>query len=161
MVYQLVNDAHEAWHAGICHPQFDNDVSLGIECEHRSGQDWPAVQKDALAWLLKQLAATHRIPSTLIDTHGQVAIKGPYVRKNDPTNWPRPAFIAWRDQVFATTTTAHAGPYGALARQDYMAAAPAAAYFAPGTAIPIDDFYQNSYRHAASGIGFIAEGDLV
>ncbi len=55
----------------------------------------------------------------------------------------------------------HAGPFGAMARQDYMAAAPAAAYFPPGTAIEIDNFAKNSYRHCSSGIGFIADGDLV
>jgi len=55
----------------------------------------------------------------------------------------------------------HAGPFGAIARTDYRAPAPAAAYFAPGTAIEIDDFHTNGYRHAISGIGFIADGDLV
>lgn len=54
----------------------------------------------------------------------------------------------------------HAGPYGAIARQDYQAAAKAAAYYGPGNRIEIDDFHTNGYRHAASGIGFIADGDL-
>lgn len=53
-----------------------------------------------------------------------------------------------------------AGPYGAIARQDYQALSKAAAYFAPGTEIAIDSFYTNGYRHAASGIGFLADGDL-
>jgi N-acetyl-anhydromuramyl-L-alanine amidase AmpD len=54
-----------------------------------------------------------------------------------------------------------AGPYGAIARQDYQASGKAAAYYAPGTEIAIDTFHTNGYRHAASGVGFIADGDLI
>lgn len=105
-IFQLVDDMEQAWHAGglqdngtwTAQPAYSNPHSIGIECEHRSGQDWPSAQKDALAWLLRLLVARWGIAVDHIDTHGQIAIAGPYKRKVDPTNWPRPAFLAWRDQ---------------------------------------------------------------
>ncbi len=155
---------YSAWHSGVAEAPFINQRSIGIECLHSRGEVWPNVQKDALAWLINDLATQYAIPARLIETHGQIAIPGPYQRKIDPTNWPHLDFRLFVDQALSpspTTRIVHAGPFGAMARQDYMAAAAAAAYFAPGTPIEIDDFAKNSYRHAVSGIGFIAEGDLV
>lgn len=155
---------YSAWHAGTAEAPFVNQRSIGIECLHSQGELWPAVQKDALAWLLQSLIAQYSIPARLIETHGQIAIPGPYQRKVDPTNWPHDQFIVWRDALYApapAVTIVHAGPYGAIARQDYQAAGKAAAYYGPGNRIEIDGFHQNGYRHAASGIGFIADGDLV
>ena len=161
-IFQLVDDHNQAWHAGIAEAPFVNNVSIGIECEHHAGQTWPIVQKDALAWLIKRLATQYTIPSRLIETHGQIAIRGPYQRKKDPTDWPHSEFLLFVGMALAgVSRVVHAGPFGAMARQDYMAAAPAAAYFPPGTAIEIDNFARNSYRHASSGIGFIADGDLI
>jgi N-acetylmuramoyl-L-alanine amidase-like protein len=98
-IFQLVDDDNEAWHAGPALPRFDNASSIGVECEHRSGQNWPAEQKDALAWLLRRLIAAHRIPVAAIETHGQIAIKGPYKRKVDPTDWPHDDFVRWRARL--------------------------------------------------------------
>lgn len=58
------------------------------------------------------------------------------------------------------THTATAGPFGAIARTDYRGSGLAAAYFPPGAQIVVDDFHTNEYRHAASGVGFIADGDV-
>lgn len=161
-IFQLVNDQHRAWHAGAAQLPFVNNVSIGIECEHHRGQDWPLIQKSALAWLIQSLSSRYAIPARLIETHGQIAIPGPYRRKVDPTDWPHGEFLLFVGTALATQPRiVRAGPFGALARTDYMAAAPTVAYFPPGTAIEIDGFSKNSYRHAASGIGFIADGDLV
>lgn len=155
---------YSAWHSGVAESPFTNQRSIGIECLHARGENWPNVQMDALAWLMKYLSTQYTIPARLIETHGQVAIPGPYKRKIDPTNMPYGVFRIFVDQALAaipTTRIVHAGPYGALAREDYMAAAKATAYFLPGTPIEIDDFAKNSYRHASSGVGFLADGDLV
>jgi hypothetical protein len=114
-IFQLVDDAHEAWHAGglqddgtwTAQPAYSNPHSIGIECEHRSGQDWPSAQKTALAWLVQTLAARYHIAPPQIETHGQIAIAGPYKRKTDPTNWPHAGFVAWRDALFASVSRAY------------------------------------------------------
>jgi N-acetylmuramoyl-L-alanine amidase len=99
VIYQLVDDADEAWHAGMCLPAFANARSLGVELEHRSSQDWPSLQRDALAWLLRRLMDAHHIPPRAIETHGQIAQPGPYQRKKDPSDWPHPLFRAWVDAL--------------------------------------------------------------
>ena len=101
---------YQAWHAGgkqangtwTAQPEYANPVSFGIEL-HKSTPDpfYPQVQLDAFGWLLKQLSAQYHIPPTMIDTHGQIAIAGPYIRKTDPDDWPHANFIAWRDALFA------------------------------------------------------------
>jgi hypothetical protein len=114
-IFQLVSDSNAAWHAGgqqdngtwTAQPAFDNYHSIGIECEHCSGQDWPAAQKDALAWLIRQLCALYAIGNTQIETHGQIAIAGPYSRKSDPTNWPHDSFVDWRNSLFYVPTAFH------------------------------------------------------
>jgi hypothetical protein len=109
-VYQLVDDDSEAWHAGVAVAAFVNARSLGIECEHRAGQAWPAVQKDALAWLLKRLIAAHHIAPAAIETHGQIALPGPYQRKRDPSDWPRADFRSFVDSLYASPAPAPPEP---------------------------------------------------
>jgi hypothetical protein len=103
----------QAWHAGgyqssgvwTAQPAYSNVKSIGIECLHASGEVWPAAQKATLEWLLEHLMRTYAIPILSIETHGQIALPGPYDRKRDPTNWPHADFIAWRDRVLAATPT--------------------------------------------------------
>jgi Negative regulator of beta-lactamase expression len=99
-IYQLVDDENEAWHAGACMLAFVNARSLGVECEHRTGQDWPPTQKQALKWLIKRLIATHHIDPLRIETHGQIALPGPYRRKVDPSDWPHTDFDAFVGSMF-------------------------------------------------------------
>lgn len=102
-IFQLVNDIDEAWHAGVCVSAFSNLRSLGIECEHRESQDWPAIQRDALAWLLQKLIPVYHIVPSAIETHGQIALPGPYDRKHDPTNWPHRDFSFFADSLYIDT----------------------------------------------------------
>lgn len=100
-----------AWHAGgkqpdgswTAQPDFANPKSFGVEL-HKSTPDpfYPQIQLDALAWLLKKVATELGIPAHMIETHGQIAIAGPYIRKTDPDDWPHDQFIAWRDALFVT-----------------------------------------------------------
>lgn len=101
IVQFLDSSKYYAWHAGNAQAAYANHKSIGIECLHAAGESWPAAQKDCLSWLLGHLIATYNIAHTLIDTHGQIAIAGPYDRKKDPTNWPHSEFIAWRDATLA------------------------------------------------------------
>lgn len=117
----LDSRTYQAWHAGgqqsngswTAQPAYANPRSIGIELLHASGETWPAVQKDALAWLLAKLTHDYLIPIPSVETHGQIAIAGPYSRKLDPTNWPHSDFIAWRDTVLTPQPTYR--PYVVLA----------------------------------------------
>lgn len=102
---------YQAWHAGgkqangtwTAQPEFANPKSIGVELHHSLPDPfYPAAQLDALGWLLLQLAAQFHIPPELIDTHGQIAIAGPYIRKTDPDKWPHADFLEWRDALFVT-----------------------------------------------------------
>ena len=163
-IAQLVPDALAAWHAGKS-AWFDLDSgeiqrqSIGVELENRNtGNDpYPVVQLDALLWLCRILVSEYRIIPDMVTRHLDIAT--PKGRKTDPAGFPWSKFKA---ELYAPADRiVHAGPFGALARTDYRAAGKAAAYFAPGTAILIDDFHMNEYRHVATGIGFLADGDLI
>jgi hypothetical protein len=158
-IFQLVSDANAAWHAGgkqdngtwTAQQAFDNNHSIGIECEHRSGQDWPAAQKDALAWLILQLAARYAIPATSIETHGQIAIAGPYSRKTDPTNWPHAEFVSWRDGLFAAPIAYRVLGLPVFQRSDLTG--PVALYLPPGAPIVVDaQFPQPGYAPSAGHV---------
>lgn len=161
-IYQLVDDALAAWHAGglqddgtwTAQPAYSNPHSIGIECEHRAGQDWPAVQKDALAWLLRFLMAAHRIPVLSIDTHGQIAIAGPYKRKTDPTDWPHATFIAWRDALVVPASRAYQ-VVGLPVYQAQSLAGAVAGTLSSGETVLIDQTYSNGAGHLKSGLGFV------
>ena len=163
-IAQLVPDTLAAWHAGASR-WFDLDSgeiqrqSIGIELENRNtGRDvYPVPQLDALLWLCRYLVHEYRIVPDMVTRHLDIAT--PKGRKTDPAGFPWTQFKA---ALYASTPRiVRSGPFGAIGRQDYRAAGKAAAYFAPGTAIEIDDFHTNGYRHALSGIGFLADGDLL
>ena len=148
---------YSAWHSGDAIDPYENPTSIGIECLHASGENWPSVQKDALAWLLQELCSRYAILSTLVDTHGQIAIPGPYKRKIDPTGWSHQDFILWRDQVLAPP----AKPYKVKGLPVYQRAdhtGPLWGYLNLNQLVKIDD---PSNGHVceldgiAAGIGFV------
>lgn len=96
---------YAAWHAGMALIPYQNQHSIGIELLHAAGEPWMPIQKSALAWLLQKLMADYPIPLTSIDTHGQVALPGPYSRKKDPTGWPRTDFLVWRNALVVQPPT--------------------------------------------------------
>jgi N-acetyl-anhydromuramyl-L-alanine amidase AmpD len=144
IIFQLVSDANAAWHAGgqqengswTAEPAFDNNHSIGIECEHRSGQNWPAIQKSALAWLIRQLCTRYAIAADHIETHGQIAIAGPYVRKHDPSDWPHAAFVDWRDALFAQPIAYRVQGLPVFQRSDLTG--PVVTYLQPDAPVIID-----------------------
>lgn len=141
-------------------PVNPNFTTISIEREGYPDEIPPNAQNDAVIHILRYVASVYSLVYTPVRTLiGHYAIS-PKVKKNCPGPHVDYAALAAAANA-APQRIVHAGTFGAMARQDYMAAAPASAYFPPGTAIEIDDFAKNSYRHCASGIGFIAEGDLV
>lgn len=105
-VYQLVSDAHRAWHAGAGSWGSITDVnsaSLGIELDNDGVADFPEAQVAALLRLLDDLCTRHRIPRTQVIAHADLAP----VRKRDPNArfpWQRLAqsgFGAWPAEPLA------------------------------------------------------------
>ncbi len=86
-VFRLVAEERRAWHAGVAAWGGVDDVnaaSIGIELAN-PGHDWgyrpfPDAQIEALAELLRELLARHRIPPSGVLGHSDVAP----ARKRDP-----------------------------------------------------------------------------
>lgn len=96
-IAQILDPGLAAWHAGEALTDWTNPHSIGIECHHAVGDDWPQAQLDSLTWLVRDLMRRYRIAPAGIETHRKVAIPGPDIRKHDPSDWPDAAFYAWRD----------------------------------------------------------------
>ncbi len=150
-IWQMTPITHAGTHAGVC-----NHNHLGIENVGDFNAAPPSEsQQDLMVAVNRAILKYWRIVVDRVNVHNE-CMPG----RTCPGRYLTGAQLRAGLRI-PVTRIVHAGPFGALARQDYMAAAPSAAYFPPGTAIEIDDFSQNSYKHAASGIGFIADGDLV
>jgi hypothetical protein len=87
-IYQLVPDVCRAWHAGHA---WGNDCTLGIETEHKQGQDWPSVQVQALDRLCRHLIGLYDIPASGIVAHRWLTP----ARKIDPTDWTDQELEQW------------------------------------------------------------------
>ncbi len=92
-VVQMVSESDRAWHAGDCRWQGRADVnscSIGIEMVHRDqdpSDDWPDAQIEAVARLLLDIRARHRIPNDHVIFHSECA--WPPGRKSDPRDFDR------------------------------------------------------------------------
>lgn len=160
-----------AWHAGNARAEWLNQKSIGIELHHSVGDPpYLSAQLQALAALLRSLMALFTIPVRLVETHGQVAIAGPYQRKSDPSGWSHQDFLSFRSHLLqdpppppekpaAILHTVIAGKAGAIAQEDRRPGALAAAYYPPGERIVCDDL-TSSYWHVARGDGFIPSGQV-
>ena len=86
VVYQLVADGLQAWHAGRGSLLGDsnwNDNSIGIELEHaQHAAPYPLAQRAALVDLLRELVLEHGIARERVVAHRAVAAG----RKIDPTD---------------------------------------------------------------------------
>lgn len=98
-VYELVDPMYRAWHAGVsayAGRTSWNNFAVGIESEHKKGQDWPVVQKTAYANLVEHLIAHYPIKQPFVVAHRWIAPG----RKEDPTDWPDRELIPWIDARF-------------------------------------------------------------
>jgi N-acetyl-anhydromuramyl-L-alanine amidase AmpD len=159
----------QAWHAGgrqadgtwTAQEAYSNPRSIGIECLHARGEAWPAVQRDALAWLLRALVQRFTIPLAKIETHGQIALPGPYRRKLDPTDWPYPDFLAWRNALAAPAPAPTPRYYRVKVcawwleapRPDAPIALGGRALLDAGTIVAVDDV-TGGWGHDSGGLGF-------
>lgn len=86
LIYELANDRDRTWHGGVGAWQGIDDLNtmLGIECEHKRGQDWPQVQCDALVWYCRLKIERWGFHPQVIAAHRWAA--KPVGRKRDPTD---------------------------------------------------------------------------
>lgn len=95
IIFQLAPDTYRTWHAGTASYAglTDWNTAIGIELEHREGQDYPAIQMQALEWLCRRLIGRWTIPRNRVAAHRWVAV--PRGRKGDPSNWSDADMRAW------------------------------------------------------------------
>ena len=156
-VYQLVDPRLEAWHAGAstwAGRKSLNSYSIGVETEHKIGQNWPDVQRQALAVLFGMLIDRYHIPQGNVVAHRWIAPR----RKQDPTDWPNDQLVRWiaalYDRRYRFRVT-----QAALSSNDLRAALLAPTVDAPhiyqaGDVITVDDITAG-VAHDASGLGFV------
>lgn len=104
VVYQIVDDAKRAWHAGTgsyLGITDWNNASIGIEVSRKAGQVWTPAQYDALGDLCRMLIAKYDIPQAKIAAHRWIAPQ----RRSDPTNWADDKLKAWIAGLYAPTPT--------------------------------------------------------
>ena len=83
-LYQLVDERHRAWHAGVSRWGATTDlnsVSIGIELDNNGREPFPQAQIDALLKLLADLKSRYSIPRANFIGHADVAPG----RKVDPS----------------------------------------------------------------------------
>ena len=109
-IVQLVNDERRAWHAGVSYWRGETDMnsaSLGIELDHNGHDDkgkmagFPAVQMQALIWLLQELTARHDIVPQNILGHSDIA-PGRKIDPGEAFDWAalnKAGFGLWLDSV--------------------------------------------------------------
>lgn len=106
VIYQLVQDARRAWHAGPS--SFDgvpncNNYSIGVAfANDQAGEAFPDEQIDTGIQLVADLCRTHGIPVTRITTHAAIAL--PEGRKRDPgSRFPLGGFLSRVGAILAET----------------------------------------------------------
>jgi hypothetical protein len=155
--------AWAAWHAGNAIPAWSNQRSIGIELHHSVGDPfYPQPQIDALNALVMELCGQFTIPTAVIETHGQIALPGPYVRKHDPADWPYAGFVLWRSRLDTPPPPVHAYTVVGVPiyqRQDLVGAL--AGHLTSGDPVQIDATYANGAGHLADGRGFVDLDGLV
>ena len=149
--------AWAAWHAGNAIPAWSNQRSIGIELHHSVGDPfYPPPQLDALDSLVLELCSHFAIPVATIETHGQIALPGPYIRKHDPADWPYAGFVLWRSRL--GTPPPASRPYRVVGVPIYQAenlTGALAGHLTSGETVQIDATYANGGAHLADGRGFV------
>jgi hypothetical protein len=166
-IAEILSPDWRAWHAGEAIAGWTNTETIGIECVHLPGTAWPAVQHDALTWLVRKLMHDSGIDANHIDTHRRIAVPGPNIRKHDPSDWSDAAFYAWRATLapppnspplltglyHVRRVAVYEGP-----STMFPIALGGAAFLTPGEVVEIDEVKPEwaGFGHLKSGLGFVA-----
>lgn len=152
LIYQLVDDARQAWHAGesvLNGVWYCNGYSIGVELEHHdNAAPYPAAQMQALTWLAQHKIAEYAIPQYGVATHRQVAM--PLGRKSDPTDWSDADFAAWASALYPSDPLRACtipGPPGTT----YFCSAPTADFYSKKGGFGLFGYPTGNEVHAAFG----------
>lgn len=157
-VYELVDPRFAAWHAGASSwlgrgSASIRDHSIGIETEHKRGQTWPAVQREALRQLCLLLIERYDIPQRMVAAHRWIAPG----RKPDPTDWLDEELHAWIAALYSGRN--RLGPRKVLGLPIYQRQSgngPIAGYLGPNDPIEIDMIYPaDGTAHLRDSRGFV------
>jgi len=157
-----------AWHAGNARTEWANAKSIGIELHHSVGDPpYPNMQLDALAGLLGFLMEFFGIALDTIETHGQIALPGPYKRKSDPSDWPHADFIRWRNGLGGVSLpqpppiTKRYRAKRIMISQRPECGLPYAGELQPGEEVTVDKWYAAHHSvHLQDQRGFVLLEDL-
>jgi N-acetyl-anhydromuramyl-L-alanine amidase AmpD len=166
-VIEMVDDQDEAWHAGFSRwggRVNVNPWSLGLESEHRTGDKWPDVQKQAMAdWCQAKIRKYHILQKN-IAAHRWIAPD----RKLDPSDWGDAELRAWIAQLYTAATPAmtfYRVKTNANVRTEPNTTSRVVLVMPTGqtagfdTETPGETVSGNSvWRHRADGLGFVWSG---
>ena len=149
-----------AWHAGgrqddgtwSALPAFANPASWGVELHVSVGEVPTRIQKDACAWLCRQLLIRFGMIPGQIETHRAIAL--PKGRKSDPEGWPNDDFYAWR-ALLIQPQLRRFRVRGVPVYQAQSLSGTLAGHLDKDEEIAIDRTYSNGGGHLASGLGFV------
>lgn len=160
IVQFLAPSLWSAWHAGAALPHWQNERSIGIELHHSvDDPPYPKAQIDALTWLAKDIMVRYRLAANDVETHGQIALPGPYVRKHDPHNWPHDDFLVWRSALVVKMV--YRTKYRTAVYEEQRGRGPASVLFEANQSIVIDrNDYPEGTAHLATGEGFVMQEDI-
>jgi len=161
LIYQLVYDELAAWHAGesawggftTINPQ-----SIGVESEHKRGQDWPQIQRDALAWLFRRCISRWHITQSNVTCHRWIAPG----RKFDPTDWLDAELRVWIAGLYSAPPPTTVYKVRRIpVYQDRACRGIIAGTLGSGDSIVVDRVYDDTDSvHLASGLGFVRRRDV-
>jgi N-acetyl-anhydromuramyl-L-alanine amidase AmpD len=149
-----------AWHAGAALPHWQNERSIGIELHHSvDDPPYPKAQLDALTWLAKDIMARYHLAANDVETHGQIALPGPYDRKHDPHNWPHDDFLVWRATL--TSSQFYRTKYRMAVYEQRKGRGPAWGTIEANQIVSFDATgYPEGTAHLATGEGFVMMDDV-
>lgn len=149
-----------AWHAGNAQSHWQNEHSIGIELHHSvDDPPYPVAQINALNWLTLELMHAYGLAQADIDTHGQIALPGPYDRKHDPHNWPHSDFLLWRSTLLITAV--YRTKYRCAVYEQQRGRGPAWGTIEANQSVVIDCAdYPEGTAHLATNEGFVMREDI-
>lgn len=161
VVYQLCPDTYAPWHAGApdhatkrwwgasgpAHGIVNGNRLLGVETEHRPGQDWPAAQMTALRELWQIKIAAYGFALQRLGAHKWWAPS----RKSDPADMSDKDLQAWFRALYLSPGHMY----------EVTAAAGARIRQGPGITFPTAETLPVGYRFWSDGvmIGQAVEGN--
>jgi hypothetical protein len=105
MVYGLMPDTHQAWHAGdslLAGVTDWNSLALGVELEHTKDKhrDYPLPQMTALRQLCRALIARYNIQPAFIQSHRAIAAHRRTNLRFDPRDWDESQLRLWVKDLY-------------------------------------------------------------